>query len=125
VPGYPNGGANTSPSARFHEYNQDDSSAQIPTAHKTTPSKGFPDMKITFAIHYDDEVFRFKAIKAADLDSAELESTGSLEQEWQALHDPRPEAKFELEFERRKENGFWLVRKRMFPENRKRKAEYF
>jgi hypothetical protein len=29
---YPNGGANTSPSACFHEYNQDDSSVQIPAA---------------------------------------------------------------------------------------------
>jgi hypothetical protein len=36
-------------------------------------------MKITFDILYDDEVFHFKAIKTADLDSAELERTGSLE----------------------------------------------
>jgi hypothetical protein len=97
-------------------------------AQKTNSASGFPDMKITFDILYDDEVFHIKAIKTADLDSMDLGRIGSLEQEWQALHDPRPEAKHKLEFEPIKDDDSWPVwpgRKRMFPENRKRKAEYF
>jgi hypothetical protein len=95
-------------------------------AQKTNSPSGFPDMKIIFDILYDDEVFHIKAIKTADLDSTDLDRAGSLEQEWQALHDPRPEAKHKLEFEPMKDEDFWPLRsgrKRMFPENRKRKAE--
>lgn len=93
-------------------------------AQKTTSPNGFPDMKIKFSMFYDDEVFLFRAVKTADLDSRDLKRTGSLEREWQALHDPRPEAKYKLEYERMKEDGFWPARKRIFPENKKRKAEY-
>jgi hypothetical protein len=93
-------------------------------AQKTTSSNRFPDMEINFDILYDDEVFHFKAVKTADLDSADLERTGSLEQEWNNLHDPRPEVKYKLLFDRTKEEDFWPTRKRVFPENKKRKAEY-
>jgi hypothetical protein len=79
-------------------------------------------MKILFNILYDDEVFHLKGFKTADLEPSDLERTYSLENEWAALHDPRPEAK--LKVEREKQGECWWERKRMFPENRKRKAEY-
>ncbi|KAE9363926.1 hypothetical protein N431DRAFT_355698 [Stipitochalara longipes BDJ] len=91
-------------------------------AQKTTSSNGFPDMKLLFDILYDDEVFHMKAVKTADLDSSDLERTYTLEEEWQALYDLRPEAKFKVKFE--KQGECWYERMRIFPENRKRKAEY-
>jgi hypothetical protein len=80
-------------------------------------------MAITFDILYDDEVFHFRADKTADLDSTDLERLDSLDKEWQALRDSRPEAQFKVEFEELKDDDFWPERKRMFPINRKRKAE--
>jgi hypothetical protein len=56
-------------------------------------------MNVTFHILYDDEIFHFNAMKIADLDSTDLERMGSLEQEWQALHDPNPEVKCKLQYE--------------------------
>jgi hypothetical protein len=81
-------------------------------------------MKIKFGIFYDDETFRFKAAKTADLDSTDLERLSSLEEEWQALHDPNPDAKYKIEFEEMKDEDWFPVRKRMYPCNKKRKAEY-
>ena len=89
-------------------------------AEKTTSPQGFPDMKILFNILYDDEIFHFKGMKTADLSSTDLERTYGLEEEWQALSDASPEAKFKVEWEWQTE--CWRERKRMFPENRKRKA---
>jgi hypothetical protein len=81
-------------------------------------------MNIIFHIVYDDEIFRIKAMKVADLDSTDTERISSLEQEWQALHNPNPEAKDKIEYEEMGDDGFWPERKRRFPCNRKRKAEY-
>lgn len=91
---------------------------------KSTSASGFPNMNIVFHMVYDDEIFRVKAMKIADLDSTDLERMGSLEQEWQALHDPKPEIKDKLEYEEMGDEDGWPRRKRMFPCNRKRKAEY-
>jgi len=50
---YPNGGANTSPSACFHEYNQDDSSLQIPTADDVyaPPPASFQEYNQEWSLH--------------------------------------------------------------------------
>jgi hypothetical protein len=61
---------------------------------KSISPKGFPNMKVKFGLFYDDEIFHVKASKTADLDLTNLKRLSSLEEEWQALHDPRPEAKY-------------------------------
>lgn len=91
-----------------------------------TSKDGFPNMDIAFSLFYDDELFKFKAMKTADLDSADVERIGSLEQEWKDLHDSRPEARDHWEFEPMNDDDNWIpVRKRKYPyTNRRRKAEY-
>lgn len=79
-------------------------------------------MKISFNILYDDEIFHIRALKTADLDELDLQRMDILEQEWQDLRDPRPEAQYKIEWEEDKD-FYGLARKRAYPENRKRKTE--
>jgi hypothetical protein len=88
---------------------------------ESTSPNGFPNMTIKFSLFYDDELFYFKAIKTADLDTTDLERVSSLEQEWKALHDPNPNAICKIEYHKLPDYG--LERKRYFPINKKRKAE--
>ena len=88
---------------------------------ESTSPNGFPNMMIKFTLFYDDELFHFKGIKTADLDTTDLESVRSLEQEWKALHDPNPNAMWKIEYHKLPDYG--LERKRWFPMNKKRKAE--
>jgi len=90
--------------------------------HESTSSAGFPDMTITFNMFYDDEIFHFKAIKTADLDTTDLGRLTGLEQEWKTLHNP--DHQYKIEYEERKDDVLWSERKRLFPINRKRKVEY-
>jgi len=92
---------------------------------ESTSPNGFPNMTIKFDLLYDDEIFHFKAIKTADLDTTDLDRLGSLEQEWKALHDPNPEAMWKIEYHKigDSKSGYGLERKRYFPINKRRKAE--
>jgi hypothetical protein len=92
---------------------------------KSISPSGFPIMTVSFNIFYDDEIFHFKAIKTADLDTTDLERVSSLEQEWKALHDPNPEARYKIKYDKvGKGEDYGLERQRYFPINGKRKAEY-
>jgi hypothetical protein len=92
---------------------------------ESTSPNGFPNMTIKFDLLYDDEIFHFKAIKTADLDTTDLDRLGSLEQEWKALHDPNPEAMWKIQYHKigDSKSGYGLERKRYFSINKRRKAE--